>query len=156
MWQTLDGDILIASRFVSALQGATGLELRQARAANTEKPIEWWQLIAPTELPPMSPASEGVRQDSHLMCPICRRDGFGVRATSTIRYELDLDRVPDVSCSYEYFGRSVLAKPLQRSHFARQLPIIRGHLFERLVAGGVRNIAAEPIEVLDLNRSSMT
>jgi len=103
------------------------------------------------ELPRMAPATVGiVKEHGPAPCPLCRRDGFFFKNKPvTIRYELDLDDVPDVSHTYEYFGLSVLREPLAKSHFAQPLPIVRGSVYARLTAAGARDVAGYPVEVID-------
>jgi hypothetical protein len=107
-WATLDGEILLRTPFAAALEGCTGLELRQALSSESGESIEWWQVIPLDELPPMANTTVGIRQDPRMMCPLCRLDGYGTGVDSTIRYELDPDQQSDVSRTYEYFGRSGL------------------------------------------------
>jgi hypothetical protein len=148
VWETLDNEILVTDRLRTVLKGASGLELRQARSAVDSSPIGWWQVIARYELPPMAQSTEGISRDSRLGCIDCKRDGFGTAASYTIRYEIDLNSVPDVSHTYEHFGRSVLAAPFDRSHFAQPLIVVRDRVFRQLAATGVRNIAAVPIDAV--------
>ena len=103
------------------------------------------------ELPPMAPTTVGiVKEDGPGPCPLCRRDGFFFNNTVfTIRYELDLADVPDVSHTYEYFGLSVLRVPLTESHFAQPMPVVRGSVYARLIAAGAKDLAGYPVEVID-------
>jgi hypothetical protein len=152
VWQTLDGELLLAPDLTSVLDGATGVRLRQAISNVDSSPLPWFQVIPPHELPPMAPTTVGVYQSDRSRtapCPRCRRDGFFTRAAYTIRYELDLASVPDVSHTYEYFGRSVLREPFAQSHLAQPLPIVRGSVYERLIRAGAKEIAARPVEVTD-------
>jgi hypothetical protein len=68
----------------------------------------------------------------------------------TIRYELDVAGVPDVSHTYERFGRSGLVEPFAKSHFAQPLPIVRRHVYERLIGSGAQEIAAKSLDILNV------
>lgn len=153
VWQTLDSEVLLAPDLKSALPGVTGVELRQALSSVNSHPLPWFQLIPLHELPPMAPTTIGIYQPdrSRLVapCPRCHRDAYFTRMAYTIRYELDLAGVPDVSHTYEYFGRSGLAEPFTKSHFARPLLIVRRHVYERLIGSGATEMAAHPVEVID-------
>lgn len=152
VWQTLDGELLVASDLSSALEVATGVDMRQALSHITSRPLPWFQVIPLYELPPMAPTTVGVYQsDRALMapCPRCHRDGYFTRTNYTIRYELDLASVPDVSHTSEHFGRSVSVEPFVKSHLAQPLPIVRRSVFTRLIGAGAKEIAAYPLDVID-------
>ena len=154
VWPTLGSELLLASDLSSALDGATGVEMRQARSCGDSGPLPWFQLIPLYELPPMSPTTVGIEQSDRYRtqspCPRCRRDGFfftgGIFA---IRYDLDLADVPDVSHTFEHFGRSVLREPLSESNFAQPMPVVRGSVYARLIAAGAKDVAGYPVEVID-------
>jgi hypothetical protein len=153
VWQTLDSEVLLAPDLKSALDGVTGVELRQALSSVNSQPLPWFQVIPLHELPPMAPTTIGIYQPdpSHLVapCPQCHRDAYFTRMTYTIRYELDLADVPDVSHTYEQFGRSVLVEPFAKSHFARPLAIIRRHVYARLIGSGAKDIAARSLDIVN-------
>jgi hypothetical protein len=144
VWSTLDGEILLDAEISGALDGATGAELRQALSGVDATPLPWFQLLPIHELPRMASTTVGIYQSDRsrtAACPHCHRDGYFTRREYTIRYELNLSSVPDVSSTYEHFGRSVLAEPFAKSHFAQRLPIVRGSMFERLIGAGARDLA---------------
>jgi hypothetical protein len=149
VWQTLDQELLVRPGVRDLLERATGVEFRQVLSAESGEPLPWFQLIPIYELPPMSAGTEGIYQDPQFTCPQCKRDGFGTAASYTIRYELDLDSLPDVCHTFERFGRSVLKEPFSKSHFAQPLTIVRTRVFQLLKEAGVRNISVEPIDVVD-------
>jgi hypothetical protein len=154
VWQTLDNEVLLAPDLKSALHGVTGVELRQAMSAVDSHPLPWFQLIPLHELPPMAPTTIGIYQPdrSRLVapCPRCHRDAYFTRKAHRIRYELDLEGVPDVSHTYEQFGRSVLVEPFAKSHFAQPLLIFRRQVYERLIGLGAKAIAARSIDIVDV------
>ncbi len=150
VWQTLDNEVLLASELKVALHGATGVELRQVLSSVDSRPLPWFQVIPLHELPPMAPTTVGIYQSERSLtapCPRCHRDGYFTRTSYRIRYEMDLAGVPDVSHTHEYFGRSVLAEPFTKSHFARPLIVVRRPVYEHLLGAGAKEIAAEPVEV---------
>jgi hypothetical protein len=67
-----------------------------------------------------------------------------------IRYELDLAGVPDVSHTYEQFGRSVLVEPFAKSHFAQPLLIVWRQVYERLIGLGAKAIAARSLDIVNV------
>jgi hypothetical protein len=97
----------------------------------------------------MAPTTVGIYQIANT-CERCHLDGFATRKSYTIRYALDLSGVPDLSRSYEYFGRSVLRKPFEKSHFAHPLLVVRGLTLERLLGAGAKDLTAEPLEVTNV------
>jgi hypothetical protein len=154
VWQTLDNEVLLAPDLKSALLDATGVELRQAMSSVDSHPLPWFQLIPLHELPPMAPTTIGIYQPdrSRLVapCPRCHRDAYFTRMVYAIRYELDVAGVPDVSHTYERFGRSGLVEPFAKSHFAQPLPIVRRHVYERLIGSGAQEIAAKSLDILNV------
>ena len=151
VWQTLDNEVLLDPTISTTLVGTTGVEMRQAHSSDDDRVLPWFQLIPLHQLPRMARTTEGIYQDDP--CNLCKRDGFYTRMSHTIRYELDLDKVPDVSHTYECFGRSVLATPFAKSHFAQPLVILRRHVVVRLVDAGARDISVDPLEVVDTSPS---
>lgn len=152
VWQTLDGELLLASGLSWALRSATGVELRQAVSSEHDSIVlPWFQVLPLYELPPMAPATVGVYQNDQgrtAPCGKCRRDGWFTRTEYRIRYELDLTSVPDFANSYEYFGRSVLREPFSKSHFARPLIIVSSSTFDRLREAGAIGISGFPIDLI--------
>jgi hypothetical protein len=162
IWATLDDEILLAADVARSLGEVSGLELRQTRSAEDSGLLPWFQMLPTYELPPMATTTEAVIQNTKMACPACRRDGFfegtiknRVMLPSTIRYALDLDSLPDAMHTYERFGRSLLGTPFESSHFAAPLVIVRGHVFERLRNARARGLFAEPVDVLDIGRSTV-
>jgi hypothetical protein len=151
VWPTLGSELLLDADLSSALDGATGVEMREARSCGDSRPLPWYQMIPLYELPPMAITTIGtVKEDGPRPCPLCRRDGFFFNNTLfTIRYELDLAHVPDVSHTYECFGFSAVREPLTESHFAQPMPIVRGSVYARLIAAGAKDVAGYPVEVID-------
>ena len=154
IFQTLDSDILVSPDLARALRdaGVTGLELREARSYKTGEPLPWLQLISTTELPPMAPATKGfLREDP---CPRCGRDGyFGSREVPLepvySRGQVAPDDLPDVVHTYEHFGNSGLRNPLENSHFAQPLLLVKPMVMEIFRQENVRGVHFDPVKIVE-------
>lgn len=125
------GEILVAERAKMELQNAngSGLELRQTRFYRNNEPLPWWQMIARHTMPRMSPKTRGMKIGSedyverpdfvipgYRPCPECGRDGRSGTLDRPLeivysRSAIDPRDTPDVTETWECFGRSVKSPP---------------------------------------------
>jgi hypothetical protein len=151
VFETLDGERFVSDRVRDAMidSEVTGAEFHPVRAARTGDRLPWSGLVAPFELPPFDRETTGgvVREDP---CPVCDRDGyFGTaRSPLELRYSFDgdfLSRTPDLASTWERFGRSKLAEPLEESVFAQPLLLVKPNVVELLRKLKVRSLKFDPV-----------
>jgi hypothetical protein len=73
-----------------------------------------------------------------------RVSGLELRATRSCRSGRVRD-LPDVAATWELFGNSGLRTPLQKSHFAQPLLLVRPRVMHILRSAGARHIAFDPV-----------
>jgi hypothetical protein len=151
VFETLDGERFVSDRVRDALLAAdvTGGEFHPVRAARTDDPLPWSQLVAPFELPPFDAETTGgvVREDP---CPECERDGYFGTAKSPLelRYAFEpdyLEDVPDLVSTWEHFGRSKLVEPFEESVFAQPLLLVKSRVVELLQKLKIRALKFDPV-----------
>ena len=154
IFQTYDHTKVVSTELAQALTEArvTGLELRRARSYRTLADLPWFQLIAETELPPMSPSSEGILRENP--CPTCGRDGYfgNLWEPAEIEYlssQVALDTLPDVAHTYECFGNSMLRVPFTRSIFARPLLLVKPKVLRVFREQKVRKVKFIPVRIVE-------
>jgi hypothetical protein len=148
IFETLDGEILVAEHIARAIQkeGISGVELRQAVSSTNGKMLPWFQILPGSGLPAMDPSTEGVVRSDH--CPKCACDGYFHRPPVLIRYKaLETVRLPDVLQTLEHFGNSVIKEPFEFSHFATPLLIVKPRVYQLFKREKVRGIRAVPVDV---------
>jgi hypothetical protein len=154
LFQTLDHELLVSTEVHKVLSdgGITGCELRPIRVWRHDHASPgWFQLISRTRLPPMAPTSKGVLREN--ACPTCGQDGYFHDTINPLEIvykagEVNLDQLPDVMSTYEYFGNSRLTVPFSDSHFARSMMLVKPRVYEALVAIKVRGLDFVPVSMV--------
>jgi hypothetical protein len=60
---------------------------------------------------------------------------------------VDVAALPDVVCTYERFGNSVLREPFNDSHLAQPLLVVKRSVFELFEKEGVRGAEFIPVNL---------
>jgi hypothetical protein len=157
IFETLDGEILVAEHIARAIQkeGISGVDLRQAVSSTNGIMLPWFQILPGSELPAMDPSTEGVVRSDH--CPKCACDGYFHRPPVVIRYKaLETARLPDVLQTLEHFGNSVIKEPFELSHFATPLLIVKPRVYQLFKREKVRGIRAVPVDVQSADEARPT
>lgn len=156
VFQTLDWEVLVTPEFARVFQeaGVTGVELRQAIASTDRQPLSWFQLLPQLTMPPMAPCSEGIIRGKPEPCPQCDRDGyFGTtQEPELIRYlarDASPAGLPDVTQTWEYFGKSGLREPLEKSHFAHPYILVKLKVFALFRQHKVHEVGFRPVEIVE-------
>lgn len=149
---TYDGEILFPEKVAKRLidSGFDDKALGPVLASAGNRPLPWRQLCALAELPPMSAETKGIIREG--VCPNCGRDGYFHDAENPveIRYDakdVDLIALPPVVGTWERFGNSRLLTPIEESHFAPPLVIIKQQIYQMLRGTGLRGLAFHPVEL---------
>jgi hypothetical protein len=151
IFQTLDHERLVSPELSQALVRAhsSGLELRPVLSHLNGESLPWLQIIATSELPPMSHLTRGIVRSRP--CPECTRDGHYHDPPVEIAYDagsFDLSALPDFNFTYELFGNSRLREPFNESHFASPGLIIKPKVFEVFEKCRVRRVEFVPVRVV--------
>ena len=153
IFKTLDNDVLVSPKVAEAFlrEQVTGAELRQAIGHKDREPLPWFQLVCTHELPRMSGLSKLSRDDP---CRLCSRDGYYDlgREPSRIVYDasqVNLDELPDFSCTWERVGKSVLREPFKKSHLASPLLVVKPRVYKIFRQLKVRGAVFEPVHVVE-------
>lgn len=149
---TNDSEILFQETVVQELldSGFPQDVLNAVQASKENTPLPWRQLHPLADLPPMSPETRGiVREDG---CPNCGRDGYFSDGEHpiVIQYDindLDLNGLPPVVATWERFGNSQLRFPIEESHFAPPLIIVKQKIYQILRSLRLRGLDFTPIEL---------
>jgi hypothetical protein len=149
---TLDHDWLFAEPVAARLGSFTGIELRQVEDVVSGERLPWFQALAEHELPPMHSETTGLVREAP--CTKCGRDGYFHTAKEPllIVYDgatVDPGRIPDVSCTFEHFGNSVLREPIDESHFGWALFVIKPAVAKALRDAKVRQLRFYPVSLLE-------
>jgi hypothetical protein len=149
IFQTLDHEYLVNGEIARSLADSrlTGLRLLEARSLRDGAGLGWFQLIPTAQMPPVAAWSKGLER--WKPCTTCGRDGYYHRPDEPLQlaYSTDaaLSSLPDVTTTYECFGKSGLRQPLAKSHFAQPMLLVKPRFREILAAHKVRGAQFEPV-----------
>lgn len=156
--QTFSDEILIAPLLAEILidNNITGLRLGKVISSKNMEELPWLQLLPEHELPKMSPNTRGIIRGTHesaqAPCSLCGRDGHFDDPTipGEIYYEkskMDITVIPDISKTFELFGKTLISSTFEKSRFADPLIAVKPKFFDILRQHKVRGIAFEPIRI---------
>lgn len=146
---TAHGEWLFAEDAASQLSGFTGLELRQAVDVASGHPLPWFQAIAEHELPPMAPGTAGIKG---FGCLRCRRGRYFHKGDEPplLVYDgadIDVEKVPDVSHTFEHFGYSHVVEPLKQSWFMQPQLLLKPAVAKAMREAKVRQLQFYPVTI---------
>lgn len=153
VFQTLMGERFVSDRLREefARGGFTGAGFHDARTAGEPARLPWLQLVPAHELPPADPSSVGLLRENP--CPDCDRDGWfhTVKQPLQLTYSLtpaEHDALPDFLSTWEHFGLSRLAEPIEDSAFAQPLLVVKPRVVKMLKDLKVRGLLFDPVEIV--------
>jgi hypothetical protein len=152
-FMTLDGEFFVSDRLRERFEdeGFTGVEFHDVRAARSGDPLPWSRLLSSHTLPQVNAETTGgLRREDP--CPVCNRDGYYGTAKSPLElhYSLtadELEELPDLSYTWEHFGKSVRREPFTESKFAQPLLIASPRVVETLPGLKIRGLLFDPVHI---------
>ena len=156
---TVDGVEIACRSLADALRaaGIGGLELREVVNWKTGEPLGWFQMLASHVLPPLDRRTSGIirgKRPDEQPCPECRRDGhFGQLSEPMVfvynRREVDPSMLPDVSVTWEHFGKTGRNEDGTFWKLATPCMLVKPTIYRIFKEQKVRRAIFEPVRFVD-------
>jgi hypothetical protein len=148
---TLDHEVLLSPGLAAALSTA-GMPpdfLRPVRGRKGEE-VAWVQLYPTHELPPVAAGSRGLLREKP--CPVCGRDGFYADVNEPMelvyaREDVNPERLPLVTVTWERFGKSRMDGPPETQGFASPRLVVKPEVVEVFSELMVKGIEWVPVRL---------
>lgn len=158
IFTTLDDEIIVSLELKNMLvsEQVTGCEFRPVcNSKDKEKELNIFQMIINNEMPKLKDSSL-VSVDKQMQCPECKRDGYfgyfnpSLNAPTELHYDKkNINTIEDFNCTYERFGRSILRKEFEDSHFAQPLVLVTPKIFNIFKKEKIKRVYFGPVFLFD-------
>jgi len=156
--QTYSDERLVSPILAQALKDekVTGLKFVEVFSMNKREKLPWFQLLSEYEMPPMSLITKGIirgkAEFDGAPCSLCGRDSYFHNANmpSEIYYDkstVNIEELPDVMKTFEYFGKTILKTPIEDSVLSNQWVLVKPKVLDVMRKMKVRGVKFEPVRI---------